>query len=150
LVMCNVIAQVQGLVRMWISSICESSHAPCVGMIRGSRNKQASNTFADMHQFCLSENSHVVLAGACVPCDRHVKLFMSVHLRQLQLLVFSVEGFAPVQSLISVDACTLHGRPAGRLLWAHVERVRQYRHAPRVSMLRHESWNQPFGIAAAD
>lgn len=73
---------------MWISSICESSHAPCVGMIRGSRNKQASNTFADMHQFCLSENSHVVLAGACVPCDRHVKLVMSVHLRQLQLLVF--------------------------------------------------------------
>ncbi len=61
-----------------------------------------------------------------------------------------VEGFAPVQSLTSVDACTLHGRPAGRLLWAHVERVRQYRHAPRVSRLRHESWNQPFGIAAAD
>lgn len=51
--------------------------------------QQASNnTSADMHHFCLSENSHLVLADACVPCDRHVKLVMSVHLRQLQLLVF--------------------------------------------------------------
>ena len=49
---------------------------------------QASNAFAAKRYCCLSENSHLLLAGACVPCDRLTELDLSVHLRQLLLNIF--------------------------------------------------------------
>ena len=58
----------------WISSICESSGATW-RLSRHTRCRHASHEpLATQLCCCPSENSHLVLAGACVPKDRQGKV----------------------------------------------------------------------------